>query len=133
MPTLSPAAGPAVLPSSDAVRRAALARSWQRDRRVGRRRLAWRWTLWGLWRYGPPVGAAALLAAALWLLLRPSPPADPATGLAEPSPAPAVVSPPPRPVLRLRLDASPPPPLPAPSTSTTPSEPRPTAPGAVTP
>ena len=75
MPTLSPA-GPRALPSSDDVRRAALARSWSRDRRVGRRRLVWRWTLWLLWRYGLPVGAVALvIAAAAWLWLRPAGPA----------------------------------------------------------
>ena len=62
--------------ASDALRRAALEKSWQRDRRVGRRRVAWRWMLWLLWRYGLPAAAAGVLAAAAvwgWRTVGPTP------------------------------------------------------------
>jgi uncharacterized BrkB/YihY/UPF0761 family membrane protein len=48
------------------VRQAALNASWARDRRIARRRLAFRWLFWAAWRIGLPVLLA--LALALWLL-----------------------------------------------------------------
>lgn len=61
-----PAAIPAhaqPVPDAEALRRALLAASWQRDRAVSRRRLAWRWLLWAFKRHGPKL----LLVAALLL------------------------------------------------------------------
>jgi hypothetical protein len=54
---------PGPLPDSHALRARALAASWQRDRAVHRRRLAWRWVQWAFMRYGVPalVGAAAVV------------------------------------------------------------------------
>lgn len=66
-----PAAIPAhaqPVPDAEALRRALLAASWQRDRAVSRRRLAWRWLLWAFKRHGPKlllVGALLLWAATL--------------------------------------------------------------------
>jgi hypothetical protein len=66
-----PAAIPAhaqPVPDTEALRRALLAASWQRDRAVSRRRLAWRWMLWAFKRRGPKVlltGALLLWAATL--------------------------------------------------------------------
>lgn len=66
-----PAAIPAhaqPVPDADALRRALLAASWQRDRVVSRRRLAWRWLIWGVKRHGLKllaVGALTLWAATL--------------------------------------------------------------------
>lgn len=96
-----PAAAASVT-DSDALRRAALARSWQRDRRVGRRRLAWRWCLWLLGRYALPVAAVvvAVASATWWLHARDATP-DIVT---RPIPPPASEPPPP---IRLRLDLSP--------------------------
>ena len=57
------------LPDTESVRQAALAASWRRDRVVARRRLAWRWFLWYLWRSLPYLLAACALVAAgshLW-------------------------------------------------------------------
>jgi hypothetical protein len=54
------------------VRLAALSASWSRDRQLGRRRLAWRWLLWGWWRFGLPLVLALALAAVLLLRLPPS-------------------------------------------------------------
>lgn len=48
-------AAPYAVPTSDAVRQQALARGWQRSRRVAQRRLAWRWLAWALTRFGVPV------------------------------------------------------------------------------
>lgn len=42
---------PLPVPDAEAVRRAALLASWQRDRRVAKRRLAWRWILWYAHQY----------------------------------------------------------------------------------
>ncbi len=66
-----PAAIPAhaqPVPDAEALRRALLAASWQRDRAVSRRRLAWRWLLWAFKRHGLKlllVGSLLLWAAAL--------------------------------------------------------------------
>ncbi len=54
---------------TNALLEAALYASWQRDQRVGRRRLAMRWVLWWLWKYGIYVLAVlAMLVAAFFLL-----------------------------------------------------------------
>jgi hypothetical protein len=60
---------PAPVPDTQAVLQAALAASWQRDQRVGRRRTALRWLIWGLWRCAPVVLVFALAWAAWrWLV-----------------------------------------------------------------
>lgn len=61
VPPQAPAA-PGQVPSTQALLQTALAASWQRDRRVGLRRLAWRWLIWGLWR----CAALVLLLTVLW-------------------------------------------------------------------
>ena len=53
------------LPSTDVLRSAALAKSWQRDRNVGTRREFWRWLLWATPRYILPVFACVILALSL--------------------------------------------------------------------
>jgi hypothetical protein len=56
---------------TNTLRESALRASWQRDQRVARRRLAIRWTLWWLWKYGFFILAAcALLTALIYLLYR---------------------------------------------------------------
>lgn len=56
------------IPSSEAVRTAALQASWRRDRRVARRRIAWRWIAWYAQRYLPALLALlALLAIGSYL------------------------------------------------------------------
>lgn len=56
------------LPGSEALRLAALQASWRRDRRVARRRIAWRWMVWYARRYLPwLVAALALLIVAGYL------------------------------------------------------------------
>lgn len=42
---------PPKIPGSDTLRQAALQASWQRDKRVAQRRIAWRWVLWYLRKY----------------------------------------------------------------------------------
>lgn len=49
------------IPSSEALRRAALSRSWQRDRSVGVRRRLTRWTAWLLFTRVAPLAGLALL------------------------------------------------------------------------
>ena len=44
--------------ASDTLREAALRASWQRDHHVGRRRQAWRWTLFWIWKFGCFAGVA---------------------------------------------------------------------------
>lgn len=66
---LKPPTSPLPVPDAESVRRAALMASWQRDRRIAQRRLAWRWLLWCVGRYLLP--ALALLVALLlaaWLI-----------------------------------------------------------------
>jgi hypothetical protein len=63
---------PRPVPDPELVRRAALAASWQRDRRIAKRRLAWRWLLWFVGRYFlHMLGVMALLLLAGWLLRHP--------------------------------------------------------------
>jgi hypothetical protein len=59
-------ASPGQVPHTQALLQAALAASWQRDRRVVRRRLALRWLVWGLWR----CVALVLLLALAWAAWR---------------------------------------------------------------
>lgn len=56
---------PPTIPGSDSVRQAALQASWRRDRRVARRRIAWRWVTWYFQRFSPHVlvGVALLIGA----------------------------------------------------------------------
>jgi hypothetical protein len=57
------------VPSSEALRQAALSASWTRDHRIARRRLAFRWLLWAWWRIGLPlVLTLVLVAGLLWQL-----------------------------------------------------------------
>jgi hypothetical protein len=49
------------VPTSEALRRAALSASWRRDRVVGRRTRAWRWVAWTSTRLGLPVAASLIL------------------------------------------------------------------------
>ncbi len=66
---------------TNALLEAALYASWQRDQRVGRRRLAMRWVLWWLWKYGIYVLAVLAMLVAAFFLLYPkaySSPAAPA-------------------------------------------------------
>jgi len=60
------------VPGTESVRLAALSASWTRDRQLSRRRLVWRWLLWGWWRFGLPLLLALPLAAVLLLRLPPS-------------------------------------------------------------
>ncbi|MEZ5663192.1 MAG: hypothetical protein R3E94_06625 [Burkholderiaceae bacterium] len=70
----TPPDSPCPVPDSDAVRRAALAASWQRDRRIAQRRLTWRWALWYLHRYYlHALGVLAVLLALGWLVFHGSP------------------------------------------------------------
>lgn len=63
MPTL-----PGTLPTSEDLRRTALQASWQRDRAVASRRLAWRWFAWYLRRLMPYVLGLTVVLGAAWLL-----------------------------------------------------------------
>ncbi|MDP2163064.1 MAG: hypothetical protein Q8K21_02385 [Hydrogenophaga sp.] len=67
----APPAAPAHVPDAQALLRTALRASWQRDQRVGRRRLALRWMLWAFWRYGLPLLLVLTAAVAVWLWLLP--------------------------------------------------------------
>jgi hypothetical protein len=66
---------------TNALLEAALYASWQRDQRVGRRRLAVRWVLWWLWKYGIYVLAMFAMLVLGFFMLYPeaySSPAAPA-------------------------------------------------------
>ena len=86
------------VPEGESVRLAALQASWRRDRWVARRRIWFRWTLWGAQRYGVPAVGALGVIAGLWFAVRatmgwvetPSP-AEPVVSIA-PQPAPAETS-----------------------------------------
>jgi hypothetical protein len=57
------------VPNTEALRTQALASSWSKGRRIARRRLAWRWTLW--YAQQPKVWLIALLSVGLawfWLM-----------------------------------------------------------------
>lgn len=60
------AAGSDVVPDAEELRRAALQASWQRDRRVAKRRTAMRWAVWYGIRGLPLLLVAALVS--IWLL-----------------------------------------------------------------
>ena len=88
---------PPSIPGSDLVRQAALQASWQRDRRVAQRRIAWRWTVWYVQRFSPHVlvGVTALAGVAYLTGSLPSW-SDRGAGPERPAPsvAPAPYSPP---------------------------------------
>ena len=83
------------VPAGESVRLAALQAAWRRDHRVARRRLWWRWTLWGAQRYGAPAaGAVGLLVglgfavhAVMGWVATPSP-AEPNVAMAKPAAVP---------------------------------------------
>ncbi len=84
-------------PDSAALLQRALEQSWQRDRRIRRWRLPWRWGVWWLTRYGSSFIAAALVSAstplALNALSQPIAPAEslkltPSYQLKSPTPSP---------------------------------------------
>jgi hypothetical protein len=54
------------VPEGESVRLAILQAAWKRDRQVARRRLWWRWTLWGAKKYALPVLAVLGICAGLW-------------------------------------------------------------------
>jgi hypothetical protein len=60
-----PLPAPARVPDWNALRYAVLQASWQRDRWVSQRRLAWRWCLYYAGRYG--LWIALLAAGAFWM------------------------------------------------------------------
>jgi hypothetical protein len=67
----------APLLDTDALRRAALARSAQRSHQVARRRLAWRWSLFialKLLRWGAALLGVGLILLLLWALTTGRPP-----------------------------------------------------------
>jgi len=66
---LKPPSSPHPIPDFESVRRAALAASWRRDRRISQRRLAWRWALWYVGRYHLQIlGILAALLLVAWLM-----------------------------------------------------------------
>ena len=59
---------PPPIPGTEALRQAALAASWKRDRAVARRRLMWRWGVFYAQRYAPhSLAALTVLAGALYV------------------------------------------------------------------
>jgi anti-sigma-K factor RskA len=78
--SLEPSQSSTVAPDTEVLRRAALRASWARDRRVARRRLALRWFVWALWRYGLALLLVAAVAAAVgaWMLSISQPATGPA-------------------------------------------------------
>ncbi|HAJ11196.1 MAG: hypothetical protein WCS60_00755 [Hydrogenophaga sp.] len=78
------------LPNTESVRQAALAASWRRDRAVARRRLAWRWAGWYLWRSLPYLlVAGALLATGVYLWHAGTVPSGPRRIVTETAPTPS--------------------------------------------
>jgi hypothetical protein len=57
---------------TNTLRQAALQKSWQRDQRVARRRLALRWALWWMWKYRYYLLALCAVLALLVYLLYPA-------------------------------------------------------------
>lgn len=57
---------PVAVPSTEELRSQALNASWQRDRRVARRRLAWRWAWWYTRQYAWILALLTALLAAVW-------------------------------------------------------------------
>ena len=58
------------VPGGESVRLTALQATWKRDRQVARRRLWWRWTVWGAQRYVLPLAAGLSMFAGLWFGVR---------------------------------------------------------------
>lgn len=52
------------------MRLAALQAAWRRDRWVARRRIWFRWTLWGVQRYSLPAAGALGVIVALWFAVQ---------------------------------------------------------------
>ena len=61
LPTPHP--NPKSIPDPESVRLAALQASWNRDRRVAQRRIAWRWITWYTQRYAPHALAGMVVLA----------------------------------------------------------------------
>lgn len=84
--TPAPSATPAPVPPAEALRQAVLQASWERDRQVGRRRLALRWTVWFVLRIALPLLVLLGVVLTVWTGLRTTPssslPAWPASGSA---------------------------------------------------
>jgi hypothetical protein len=78
------------LPDPEAVRLDALQRSWQRDREVARRRLARRWVVWALLRYGLPAMLVLGTAAGVWVWALPEAHARLVLWLHPPPPPPVI-------------------------------------------
>lgn len=83
------------VPGGESVRLTALQATWKRDRQVARRRLWWRWTVWGAQRYALPLAVGLSVITGLWFAVRatmgwleaPSLPSQQVTSVAaEPSP-----------------------------------------------
>ena len=100
MPWLSssktkPPDAPATVPDTSVLRSTALQASWRRDRWVGRRRVALRWSLYYLGRYGLPGMLLLSMGLFVWLRILPwlaSPPWQPAASVAiAPPPVPVAV------------------------------------------
>ena len=98
MPWLSssktkPPDAPATVPDTSVLRSTALQASWRRDRWVGRRRVALRWVLFYLRRYGFPGMLLLGMGLFVWLRVVPwlaPPPLQPAASVATaPPPVPA--------------------------------------------
>ncbi len=121
------------VPDTEALRRAALQASWARDRRVGRRRLLWRWMLWFLLRCVLPAFALACVLVFAWLLMRhlqadgaAAPAAAPAAATASGGANAEAAAPAPlKPVPALRLDLSIPADAPSQSTESMDKTPQP--------
>ncbi|OAD42733.1 hypothetical protein LPB72_07440 [Hydrogenophaga crassostreae] len=86
----------APVPVGESVRLAALQAAWKRDRQVGRRRLWWRWAVWGAQRYVLPAAAGLGLCAGLWFAAKATlgwldlpTPAEPAVATAPATASPA--------------------------------------------
>ncbi len=76
---LGPASVGTPVIDTNTLRQAALQKSWQRDQRVARRRLAVRWVLWWLWKYRYYLLAmCALLGTLAYLFYRFHPAEQPA-------------------------------------------------------
>lgn len=89
------------VPAGESVRLAALNAAWRRDHWVARRRIWWRWTLWGAQRYGVPAAGVVGVLAGLWFAIQtvtgwvetPAPSSQPELALSQPAPTQAPPTP----------------------------------------